>query len=198
MGAAMMVQVIVIQTGTTCAKNAQSCHQVRRVSVTSAGVAIDFSCSGVAMDEQLNQEIRDKRRGRKRLVRAKTIACHRMPKCVLEAGRREYPKMGYWRPSMRSECERGVRPCPFVACRYNLYLDVDPYNGSIKMNFPDLEVWQMQEFCALDIAGRGECTLEQVAEMMNITRERVRQVQNALLLRMSHSASVNLLRCVDE
>tara|TARA_B100001093_G_scaffold20855_1_gene18647 strand:- start:422 stop:688 length:267 start_codon:yes stop_codon:yes gene_type:complete len=58
-----------------------------------------------------------------------------------------------------------------------LYLDVNPDTGSIKLNFPDLEVWEMRETCALDVADRGGITLEEVGEILNLTRERIRQVE---------------------
>ena len=34
-------------------------------------------------------------------------------------------------------CQQDHRPCPWVACKHHLYLDVNPETGSIKMNFPD-------------------------------------------------------------
>ena len=43
------------------------------------------------------------------------------------------------RPHTRAECINAERPCTWVACKYNLYLDVNPQTGSIKLNFPDLE-----------------------------------------------------------
>ena len=64
-----------------------------------------------------------------------------------------------------------------MACKYHLYLDVNPETGSIKMNFPDLEPWELEETCALDIAERGGVTLEEVGAILNLTRERVRQVE---------------------
>jgi hypothetical protein len=54
---------------------------------------------------------------------------------------------------------------------------VNPDTGSIKLNFPDLEVWEMAETCALDVADRGGITLEEVGEILNLTRERIRQVE---------------------
>ena len=35
----------------------------------------------------------------------------------------------------------------------------------------------MKETCALDIADRGGVTLEEVGEILNLTRERIRQVE---------------------
>lgn len=81
------------------------------------------------------------------------------------------------RPKTRSECVESPRPCLFVSCKHHLYLDVNPRTGSVKLNFPDKELWELEETCALDVADRGGITLEEVGAIMNLTRERVRQVE---------------------
>jgi len=87
----------------------------------------------------------------------------------------------YDRPQTRGDCLpggcNGARPCPWVSCRAHLAIDVDERTGSLKLNFPDLDVWQMPETCAHDIADRGGVTLEEVGEFANLTRERVRQIE---------------------
>jgi hypothetical protein len=45
------------------------------------------------------------------------------------------------------------------------------------MNFPDKELWEIADTCALDVADRGGITLEEVGAIMNLTRERVRQLE---------------------
>lgn len=117
------------------------------------------------------------RRRRRRRVRARTIAVKRLTKEQLRIGRLLYPETDYWKPRSRVECGCFERPCPYVSCKHHLYLDVNPATGSIKLNFPDLEVWEMEETCALDVADRGGITLEEVGEIMNLTRERIRQVE---------------------
>ena len=81
------------------------------------------------------------------------------------------------RPRTRGDCVDGPRPCPLVGCSANLYLDVNPLNGSITLNRPELEPWEMTESCALDVADRGEHTLEQVGALANLTRARIRQIE---------------------
>ena len=83
----------------------------------------------------------------------------------------------YDRPKTRADCGNAPRPCLFVACKHHLYLDVNPETGSIKINFPDKDVWELEETCALDVAERGGVTLEDVGDILNLTRERVRQVE---------------------
>lgn len=118
-----------------------------------------------------------KRNRRARSVRAKTVQVYVRgladPQRRLELEPRD-PKA----PRTRGECVDGPRPCPWVSCRHHLYLDVSPRTGAIKLNFHDLEVWELQETCALDVADRGGETLEDVGDLMNVTRERVRQMQN--------------------
>lgn len=82
------------------------------------------------------------------------------------------------RPRTRAACAQGQRPCLFISCKHHLYLDVNPETGSVKVNFPDKEVWELEETCALDVADRGGLTLEEVGSIMNLTRERIRQVES--------------------
>jgi hypothetical protein len=88
------------------------------------------------------------------------------------------------RPRSRADCAQGPRPCMFVSCKHHLYLDVNPATGSIKLNFPDKEIWEIGETCALDVADRGGITLEEVGSIMNLTRERIRQVETRGLLKL--------------
>lgn len=118
------------------------------------------------------------RRRRKRTrPRSKTIAMKRLTREELRRGALLYPPVEVPRPQFRHECAVEQRPCPWVACKHHLYLDVNPETGSIKINFPDLEPWELPETCALDVAERGGITLEEVGEIMNLTRERIRQVE---------------------
>ena len=134
---------------------------------------------------------RRKRRSRKR---ARTISIRRLSKAELNRGRQLYPEEDYWRPKTRAECVDMERPCPFVSCKYHLFIDVHPVRGSIKLNFPDVEVWEMSDTCALDVADRGGITLEEVGEIMNLTRERVRQVETAGLSKLQGIQDVEPLR----
>jgi hypothetical protein len=143
---------------------------------------------------------REQRRSRrKRAVRARTISVKRMTKRELEIGRLLYPEEEYDKPRARAECLEGARPCPFVSCKHHLFLDVSSRTGAIKLNFPDLEVWDMQETCALDVADRGGTTLEEVGAIMNLTRERIRQVEVKALAKLDALKEMMALRdYVDE
>lgn len=95
------------------------------------------------------------------------------------------PTPEHERPRTRGECAEGPRPCPFVSCKWHLYIDVNPANGTLKLNFPHLEPGELAESCSLDVADRGGVPLEAVGAAMNITRERVRQLE-VLISRRLH------------
>ncbi len=153
--------------------------------------------AGEAGESEITREQRRSRR--KRDVRARTISVKRMTKRELEIGRLLYPENDYWKPQTRAECADGPRPCPFISCKHHLYIDVSPRTGAIKVNFPDLEVWELSESCALDIADRGGTTLEDVGAIMNLTRERIRQVEVKALAKLEALSDMeNLREYVDE
>jgi hypothetical protein len=137
---------------------------------------------------EISRKIRRRQRRRDR-PRSRTIAMKRLTREEMRQGALLIPFMNYKRPQTRAECACGERPCPYVSCKYHLYLDVNPETGSIKLNFPHMEVWDMQETCALDVADRGGITLEEVGEIMNLTRERIRQVEVRGLLKLKMTAA---------
>jgi hypothetical protein len=143
-------------------------------------------------EEHITREQRRSRR--KRDVRARTISVKRMTKRELEIGRLLFPETEYWKPRTRAECVDGPRPCPYVSCKHHLFIDVSPRTGAIKLNFPDLEVWEMAESCALDVADRGGTTLEDVGAIMNLTRERIRQVEVKALAKLEALRDMMALR----
>lgn len=88
-------------------------------------------------------------------------------------------------PKTRADCKDGPRPCMLFRCSMNLWLDVNPESGSIKLNFPDMEPAELEYTCALDVADRyrsvGGTTLEHVGLLAGITLERTRQIETDAL-----------------
>jgi hypothetical protein len=112
--------------------------------------------------------------------RPKTEQLGRISKVARAAAAKEYEEIlaelgDYERPKTRGECSEGERPCPFVSCKHHLALDVK--YRSIVINRPSIPIEDMTESCALDVADRGGVTLERCAEILNITRERIRQIE---------------------
>lgn len=116
------------------------------------------------------------RSARKRPVRAKTFSSARTAKVRLMMLGAEIESLDYDRPRTRGDCQNAERPCPWVSCKWHLYVDITP-KGNLKVNFPDIEPERMLESCALDVADIGGLPLEVVGALMNVTRERVRQLE---------------------
>jgi Sigma-70, region 4 len=162
-----------------------------RIHVTAKGVDGMNLVHSEREREPLSREQRRSRR--KRVIRARTISIKRMS--------RYQPARDDWseeiapdRPATRADCVDGPRPCPHVWCKYHLYLDVSPRTGAIKLNFPDLEVWELGASCALDIADTGGSTLEDVGALMNLTRERIRQLELRAMARLASVRDMHALR----
>lgn len=96
------------------------------------------------------------------------------------------PEHSGWRPRVRADCATFPRPCPFVGCKFHLFLEVGQA-GSIKYNFgEDITVLKdMNDTCALDVAERGGVQLATVGDCLNVTRERVRQQAEVCMNKLS-------------
>jgi hypothetical protein len=124
--------------------------------------------------ELTREQVRSRR---PREVRSRTINLARESKRERQLLQVLYPDTDHWRPQTRGDCVDGIRPCPYVGCKFNLYLDVTPETGVIKLNFPDLDPDELGESCALDVAEDGGRELLPIARALNVTRERVRQIE---------------------
>lgn len=143
-------------------------------------------------------------------ARAKTISIKRLSKRALLEEQRRLEHANATdpvepRPLTFAECERrGIgtieSPCAYVSCRWNLALDVDNRTGSIKVNFPGavvdgaIDVSLIPATCALVIADSDGLTLEQVGEILNLTRERVRQIETKGLQQIAELARLAALQ----
>lgn len=93
----------------------------------------------------------------------------------------------------RAECVGHVGPCGFISCKWHLAVDVSVVNGNIKLNFPDddddgVDISSMADTCALDVADRGGVSLEAAGTLTNLTRERIRQIEDVVLVKLGLSA----------
>jgi hypothetical protein len=100
-------------------------------------------------------------------------------------------------PATRGDCQGGPRPCPMASCRYHLAIEVVGRKGSLLLNHPHRELDELPATCALDVADEGTTTLERVAELLNLTRERVRQIEVIALAKVKGKAPW-LVEHVDE
>ena len=100
-------------------------------------------------------------------------------------------------PITRADCRQGLRPCPWVRCKFHLFWEMPilspnpkrmrkwerPKGSGINKPLTDSEclkmLFSMSETCTLDVADRGGVTLEKVGEILQVTRERVRQIEDS-------------------
>jgi hypothetical protein len=99
-----------------------------------------------------------------------------------------YPERSYWRPRSRRDCAKIARPCPYVACRHHLYLDVDPKTGGLKLNHPDLEPWELEPSCSLDIAEDHRRDQDSIGHILNITGSAIAIIEEKVLAKLRESA----------
>ena len=130
----------------------------------------------------------------KRAKRAnvRTISLRDLKRAAVKAkkeGRSDPEVIPYDRPQVREDCRNKMRPCLYVSCTHHLYLDVTS-KGSIVFNYPDKEPWELEETCSLDLAEKDGLTLEEIGDYLNLTRERVRQVEQSALLKLRDGGKV--------
>ena len=107
----------------------------------------------------------------------------------------ETPEMP--RPKTREECKNVPRPCPYVTCRYNLYLDIRG-DGVLRINFPDREPEEMLASCSLDLAEDGPRTLDSVAGLMGMSKERARQIEASAMQKLRKALGAKEYHDLDE
>ena len=191
-------------------ERALAMRAMRDSGATTVEIGETFGMTHQGVSHALRREVpveRPPEAPRRPRVRARTESMRRFSRRELDAGRMAAPEAElapYYemRPKKRSDClngENAARPCPWLSCRFNTYLDVNEETGSVKFNFPDLDIDEIPETCALDIADRGGITLEEVGEIMNLTRERIRQIETRGLNRLaSLSEMASLSDYLDE
>lgn len=160
--------------------------RVRRVAAKKRTARRLYQCDFFEFEEEEDEEAATPHTGGQRKwtadPRPRTIRNRDLTPTEVRGRRRLAVYYGQ-RPKTRGECEGGQRPCPFVTCQYHLYLDVN-YNqptASVRLNFPHLDVLDMKESCALDVADRGGITLEELGANLNISLEGARQAEKDTL-----------------
>lgn len=113
----------------------------------------------------------------------KLVVLDRIPREELEQNDRD-------RPKTRGECENGARPCPWLACRFHLAIDVT-WAGSVKYTWGHTDLDLMPETCVLDVADKGGATEQRVGNILGIERQRVQQIEaSAFRHLVVHSESI--------
>lgn len=95
-------------------------------------------------------------------------------------------------PKKRGDCLPGginsARPCRWASCQYHFL------RPRTEAEAPEGTLLEPEPLCVLDIADSGEKTLEEVAELMGLSKERIRQLEAKAIrkvkrrLRLIHAA----------
>jgi hypothetical protein len=92
-------------------------------------------------------------------------------------------------PATRAGCADIARPCNRFSCRYHLWPDTEragrPHHGE----HPPAKLHPSSESCALDLAER-ESSRDQIAAHLNVTGERVRQIEERALMKLQVAKAV--------
>lgn len=81
-------------------------------------------------------------------------------------------------PRTRGDCASGPRPCIFTGCRH--------HGGK--------DIVADTESCTLDVADRGPQRLEDIAALFGVTKERIRQIEEKALRKLSNRVDRELLQ----
>lgn len=157
----------------------------------------DTGSSGMEKTPKIRKSRPEERRS-KTLSRRQMMREYRKNGKAAAASTEVAEPVDYERPKTRADCLKMGRPCLFVACRHHLYLDINPETGSVKLNFPGREVWELEHTCALDVAEQGGITLEEVGDILNLTRERIRQLESSGLKKIREAAEEFELDAYDD
>ena len=95
------------------------------------------------------------------------------------------------KPRTRGDCIDGPRPCPWISCRYHLAFEITEWGG-IRETWPTRELAEVEETCALDVADRGGESLHEVGACLNVTRERIRQVEESGMRNVKRAVEARL------
>ena len=114
----------------------------------------------------------------------------------LRIGRLLFPE-SFERPTRRSQCVDGVRPCPYVGCRHHLFLEVTR-TGTLIFRYPDLEPWELNYSCSLDVADAVHVadevlTQDVIGALTNVSRQRAQQIEESAVAR----ANAKLARLIE-
>ena len=97
-----------------------------------------------------------------------------------EAWLRERGLLARPRNEGQADCSNipDAAPCPFLGCRMHLGKETERW--ILKLNFPDREVWELPATCTFRVVrDRGALSLEEVGKIVNLTQERVSQIEES-------------------
>lgn len=98
------------------------------------------------------------------------------------------------RPCVRADCADVPRPCPFVSCFWNTYLDLQE-DGALVVNWAQCEPEEMEPWgsCVLDIADDGGISDENLMIVLGLTAKEVSSIYEIAMRKLRHYAVADRL-----
>lgn len=90
---------------------------------------------------------------------------------------------GIRRPRSLAQCPPANQPCAYLSCRHHLGGDRTA-RGNIRLTFPGRDLTEFAETCSLRVANRGPQTQEAVGRLLNVTEERICQIEQEALKKL--------------
>ena len=89
----------------------------------------------------------------------------------------KFDMLWYPRPAKREDCLNNIRPCPWISCKFHMIwmLSKPELKDLSDDGFVD-KIMNLKETCVIDVADRQGSTLEEIGQILGISRERVRQI----------------------
>lgn len=95
------------------------------------------------------------------------------------------PSSNHWRPTTRGDCVDGPRPCPFVGCRYHIWLEATQFGAIVTQQDGKLQGMHNMRFtCVLDAAEQGPLPVKQIGRLLGVKKERLRQMERVATARL--------------
>ena len=92
------------------------------------------------------------------------------------------------KPVTRQECKSSHRPCPWISCQFHMFWCVNQIDRILQY-LPDHTIadiaLSLSQTCVLDVTDTGEKTLEEIGDILQVSRERIRQIEEGAINKIS-------------
>ena len=116
------------------------------------------------------------------------------PASPATSGEDTLPQPPAQRPKTRADCVGGIRPCPWVSCRHHLFLEVDHRGREVRTNPVAEDPLDLPQTCSLDVAEQGGVLMEEVADLLGVSRQRVDLLLDRTIIKLRINPVLKKLR----
>lgn len=88
------------------------------------------------------------------------------------------------RPVTRGDCADRPRPCPWASCSWHVV--------TLRRDVDDVET--LAESCVLDVADREGAALHEVGDVLGVSWQRVRQIEEKAIAQLQQRRRLEMIR----